>query len=94
MKNFDFSDSISYNYVSGGKIMEFNYNKLWNMLLEKKKKKTQFAKVINISNTTLAKFSKKQPVSILILGKICETFECNIEDVVKIEYDKKNKTSV
>jgi len=49
-------------------------------------KKTDLIEKVGISAMTLAKFAKNEYVSMDVLNRICEYFECRIEDV--IEYVK------
>ena len=66
--------------------MSFKYDGLWFLAFERKISKTQLRDLVGISNSTLSKLSKNEPVSMEILGRICETLDCSIEDVV--EYRK------
>ena len=60
------------------------YNRLWKLLIDKGLKKSQFARSLGISAPTLAKLSKNEYVSMEILIRICEDFDCNIEDIVEV----------
>ncbi len=59
------------------------YNKLWKLLIDKKMNKTDLSRAIDISSSTLAKFTKEEHVAMHILEKICAELDCNIEDVVE-----------
>lgn len=61
--------------------MGVSYNRLWKLMIDKKLKKYQLRDMTGIGTTTLAKLSKNQPVSLEVLMKICDAFDCNIEDV-------------
>lgn len=63
--------------------MKVSYKKLFKLLIDKDKKKTEFAKKIGIGQNTLAKLSKNENVSMEVLIKICEGLNCKIEDVVE-----------
>lgn len=63
--------------------MGISYNPLWEMLKEKGISKMEFAKNVEISNATLAKFGKNEPVTLTIIDKICTQYNCKIEDVVQ-----------
>lgn len=63
--------------------MSLSYEPLWQMLYELNVSKMEFAKAIGISNATLAKIGKNEPITLTIVDKICNEFECEIEDVVK-----------
>ena len=63
--------------------MSLSYDPLWHMLYEQNISKMEFAKTIHISNATLAKLGKNEPIALTIIDKICNEFECKIEDVVQ-----------
>jgi putative transcriptional regulator len=62
--------------------MEFSYDKLWKLLIDKKMKKGDLAKRASIGPNTMARLSKGQPVQMNVLGKICKEMQCNIGDIV------------
>lgn len=63
--------------------MSFSFQPLWDLLEEENISKMEFASAIKISNTTLAKLSKNEPVNLSIIDKICNLLHCRIEDVVQ-----------
>ena len=46
---------------------------------------------LGISSTTIAKMGKGEKVSLDVLERICEHFDCNIGDVISFEKEKNNK---
>ena len=44
-------------------------------------KKKDLPKVTGISQSSVAKMSRNEPVSLEIILKICEALDCNISDV-------------
>lgn len=70
--------------------MAISYLKLWKLLLDKRMKKTDLLKAADISTTTLAKLSKDQPVSMEVMGRICNSLACDIGDVMEILPDEEN----
>lgn len=62
--------------------MSFSYLPLWRMLSDLGISKMDFAKQISISNTTLAKMGKDEPITLSTLDKICNEYGCKLEDVV------------
>lgn len=64
--------------------MDVCYNKLFKMLIDKNLKKTEFAKVVGISQNTLAKLSKNEFVSMEVLVKICRGLNCTVDDILEI----------
>ena len=63
--------------------LAWSYNRLWVMLIYKGIKRTHLIKLAGINAAALAKMGKNQTVSMDILGKLCEYFDCGIEDIVE-----------
>jgi len=61
-----------------------SYDRLWKTLIDKHLNKTELRDRIGISNATLAKLGKNEPVSLKIIEAICKELQCGIEDVVEI----------
>lgn len=60
------------------------YDRLWKTLIDKHMNKTELRDKINISNATLAKLGKNEPVNLKIIENICKALDCTAEDVVEI----------
>ena len=60
----------------------FNYNKLWKLLIDRKMLKKDLMQKGSITSATMAKMGKGLPVSMEVLGRICEVLNCNIGDIV------------
>ena len=58
--------------------MPWSYNRLWVMLIYKGIKRTHLIKLAGINAAALAKMGKNQTVSMDILGKLCEYFDCGM----------------
>ena len=69
--------------------MPWSYNPLWKKLIDQNLKKTQLIELIGLQTQTLANMGKNKPVSLETLAKLCEYFDCPIEDL--IEYIPKKK---
>ena len=67
--------------------MQYSYNKLWKMLIDRKITKTEMRKQAGISTNMLAKMGKDEPVSMEGLAKISTTLECGLDDIVEIQSD-------
>ncbi len=65
--------------------MSVSYTKLWNLLAEKDMNKSELRETTGISTNALAKLGKNEHVSTDVLSKICESLNCNIEDIIKID---------
>jgi putative transcriptional regulator len=63
--------------------MKISYIKLWKLLLDKT--------VADISTTTLAKLGKDLPVSMEVIGRICEALDCDVGDVMEFIRENDDK---
>ena len=61
--------------------MKISYKKLWIMLVEKEMTKQELRKKLNLATGTMTKLSKGQIVSLTVLLRICEHFNCNIGEL-------------
>ena len=66
--------------------MKYNYNKLWKKLIDLQISKTEMRISTGISTVALAKMGKGQQVSMDTLSKICEFLNCQLGDIVEIEF--------
>lgn len=64
--------------------MDISYNKLFKMLIDRRMKKTEFAKFVGISANTLAKLSKNETISMDSIIRICRKMECTFDDIMEI----------
>jgi len=60
------------------------YNKLFKMLIDRGMKKTQFRKLVGISEGTLAKLSHNENVSLDVIVKICRKMNCTVDEILDI----------
>ncbi len=67
--------------------MIISYDRLWKLLIDKKKKKTDLIREAKISSNALAHLSKDESVSIECIGKICIALGCTPNDIVEIKND-------
>ncbi len=63
--------------------MHLSYDGLWKMLSNLNVSKMEFAKSIGISNATLAKLGKDEQVALSILMRICEQYNCKIQNIIE-----------
>ena len=68
--------------------MAWSYKKLWILLINRNMKRTEMMKQAGISSVALAKMGKDEPVTMEVLGKICKTLNCQVEDIVEYIPDK------
>lgn len=67
--------------------MRFSYNKLWKILIDKNMMKKDLMEQAKMTSSTLAKLGKNQPISMEVLGRICQALGCNIGDIVDVYFD-------
>ena len=63
--------------------MAVSYKKLWKLLIDKDMKKSDLEREAKITHYALGKLSKEEDVSTDVLGKICGTLNCTIEDIME-----------
>ena len=63
--------------------MTFNYKPLWKLLIDKEMTKKQLMEATEISKSTMDKMARNEYVSLDILDRICNYFNCNIEDIIE-----------
>lgn len=71
--------------------MAFSYKPLWKLLIDHDMTKKQLMHVTSISKSTMDKMGRGEQVSLDILDRICNHFNCNIEDVIIHISDKGDK---
>jgi DNA-binding Xre family transcriptional regulator len=68
--------------------MIISYDNLWKLLIDKKLNKTELAKKIKISSSTMAKMTRGEPVAMTVLVKICDELDCDVGDIVSIKREE------
>lgn len=63
--------------------MAFNYKPLWKLLIDKEMTKKQLMEATGISKSTMDKMARNEQVSLDILDRICNYFNCNIENIIE-----------
>ena len=67
---------------------QVSYDKLWKILEEKQMMKTELIKNAGISTNAMAKLGKNEDVRVNILVKLCDYFDCTLNDIVEILPDE------
>jgi len=65
--------------------VKISYNGLWKLLIDNEMQKKDLIDKIGVSSTTIAKMGKGEKVSLDVLERICDYFDCNIGDVMRFE---------
>ena len=68
--------------------MSISYNGLWKLLIDNNMNKTDLMNEVKLSSGTIAKMSKGEPVSMLVLEKICDKLNCDFGDQIHYERSK------
>lgn len=64
--------------------MTYDYEKLWKLLNEKGISKSNLKMIAHIGSATLAKMSKGQMVSMMVIEKICKALHCDIGEICHV----------
>lgn len=70
-------------------VMKISYNGLWKVLIDHNMQKKDLIDKIGISSTTIAKMGKGEKVSLDVIERLCDYFDCNVGDVISFEKDQK-----
>ena len=71
--------------------MAISYNGLWKILIDNGMKKGDLKRRTGISIGTIAKMTNGEAVTLTVLEKICNEFNCDIGDLVEIDTFKEKK---
>lgn len=67
--------------------MRISYNKLWKMLIDKEMNKNDLKEATGLSAASIAKLGKGANITTDVILKICETMDCELEDIMEIKRD-------
>ncbi len=68
--------------------MRISYDKLWELVRKNKMKKKDIARAAEITDYTMAKFRKNQPVQMEVMIRLCKVFHCDIGDLMAVIEDE------
>ena len=63
--------------------MAVQYNKLWNILTDRRMSKAELRKLADIAPNTMTKLRRDEMVAMPILDRICETLNVDYGDIVE-----------
>ena len=66
------------------------YNNLFKLLIDKGLRKSELARMCNLSSPTMAKLSKNEYVSMDVLVRICQELDCTLNDIVVVARKESN----
>lgn len=62
---------------------QFNYNRLWKLLIDRGIQKQELQKMSEVSAASIAKMGRCENVTTDVLLRICEALDCNIGDIME-----------
>ncbi|HIX81027.1 helix-turn-helix domain-containing protein [Thomasclavelia spiroformis] len=62
---------------------------IFKLLIDREIRKMEFARMAGISQNTMARLSRNQDVSLDVLGKICCTLNCKVDDILEFMPEEK-----
>lgn len=68
--------------------MAISYDKLWNLLVDKKMSKADLRKQADIAPNTMTKLRRDEAVNLAILMKICKTLNFDFGDIIQYISDE------
>ena len=63
--------------------MSISYKPLWKLLIDKEMTKKALMQSTGISKSTMDKMGRGEQVSMDIIDRICNYFECDIEEIIE-----------
>ena len=63
--------------------MSFSYKPLWKLLIDKEMTKKALMQATGISKSTMDKMGRGEQVSMDIIDRLCNYFECGVEDIIE-----------
>lgn len=64
-----------------------SYKKLWKLLIDKDMKKSDLARVAELSSYTIQKLNRNENVTVETLAKICLALNCTVDDIMEVVGD-------
>lgn len=65
--------------------MKISYNGLWKLLIDHGMQKKDLMEELGISSSTIAKMGKGETVSLDVLVRVCNHFNCDIGDLISFK---------
>ncbi|MGP2528669.1 helix-turn-helix domain-containing protein [Acidaminococcus sp. LBK-2] len=72
--------------------MAFTFKPLWKLLIDKDMTKKELMRETGISKSTMDKMGRGDNVSLDIIDRICNHFDCKVEDVLE-HYRSENEVN-
>ncbi len=63
--------------------MPTSYNKMWKLLIDKRMSQADLRKASGLAPNTMTKLRRDEPVSLLVLDRICNILGCDYGDIIE-----------
>lgn len=63
--------------------MAVSYNRLWEVLIDRKISKADLRKASGIAPNTMTKLRRNEEVTLTVLGKICKVLDVDYGDIIE-----------
>ena len=63
--------------------MPTSYNKMWKLLIDKRMSQADLRKAAGLAPNTMTKLRRDEPVSLLVLDRICNILGCDYGDIIE-----------
>ncbi len=63
--------------------MAVSFNPLWKMLIDRKMKKKELARLSGVGEATIYRMVQGQNVSTEVLEKICKALDCSVGEIME-----------
>jgi DNA-binding Xre family transcriptional regulator len=74
--------------MKGVSQMRISYNRLWHLMLDKDMNKADLKRATGISTASIAKLGKGENVMTDLLVKICETLNCELDEIMELVHEE------
>ena len=64
--------------------MSVRYDKLWSLMKTNKMKKSDLARAAELSQYTMTKLNQDRVVSMDVMIRLCQIFNCDIGDIMEV----------
>lgn len=72
--------------------MPTSYNRMWKLLIDRRMSQADLRKASGLAPNTMTKLRRDEPVSLLVLDRICSILNCDYGDI--IEHVGKNTNDI
>ena len=64
-----------------------SYKRLWKLMIDRNMNRRDLREISGISTASIAKLGKGENITTAVLLKICNSLDCNLEDIMELVDD-------